>query len=149
MSVSPISSNSYQYDDASIQATSSQRRPPFQGLADALQNGDLASAQSAFAALQGSGTARAGATDPSQASQSSGQATGVRSSVQALANALRSGDLDGAREAFAALQKGHHGRHHGHHVSNGDQAPASAPGDQTSSQDLSPSPIGSTLNVTA
>jgi hypothetical protein len=86
----------------------------FKSLAQALQSGDLASAQQAFASLQQDSPwvnrAVSGPADGNSAS--SGAAA---SPLQALSGALQSGDVAGAQQAFAKLQQslgGHHGHHH-------------------------------------
>ena len=84
----------------------------FAALSQALQQGDLAAAQQAFATLQQDvpWVGRA-ASSQSTAGTTAGP---VASSLQALGNALTSGDLAGAQQAFANLQQAH-GGHHGHH----------------------------------
>ena len=103
-----------------------QRRQDFQALQQALANGDLSGAQSAFSALQqlfqgaggaagaaASGTAGSGTNTASSvlaASAASGSSTGsataspLSSDWAALGQALSSGNLQGAQSAFAQLQ---------------------------------------------
>ncbi|MGA3115010.1 MAG: hypothetical protein ABSF90_11340 [Syntrophobacteraceae bacterium] len=100
MSVSAVSSTDGSYQ-TNLQTAFTQVQNDFNQLGQALQSGDLAGAQSAFATLQ---------QDIQNASQSqSGQ---QQSNWSALANALQSGDLAGAQKAFAALQTNHHHHHH-------------------------------------
>ncbi len=117
MSVSPLAfTNSAQ---SSSQGVLSQRRAAFKALATALDSGDLAGAQSAFASLQ--------AAKPGQSAPAAQDGPGA--DFQALSAALQSGDLAGAQKAFAALQgdlqkaRGHHHHHHHHQP----QAPSSEP----------------------
>src|ERR1700674_1842349 len=77
-------------------------RQAFSQLADALQSGDAAGAQSAYATLAQSPVA-----------QGSGP---VAQALQQIGQDLQSGDIAGAQKALAALQqqiKGHHHHHHG------------------------------------
>jgi hypothetical protein len=110
MSVSII--GSAQATNASL-STHKQAAADFQSLAQALQSGDLAGAQQAFASLQQDSPwvsrAVAGTTADSASSNS------TASPLQALGKALQSGDIAGAQQAFAAVQQargGHHGHHH-------------------------------------
>ena len=124
MSVSPISSSSanpvnpYQ---APLADAFKQRGQDFKALGNALQSGDLAGAQQAFAALQ-----KDTQTIQSAQSQPSGQNSPGSQDFKTLESALNAGDLSGAQKAFATVQqdlqtarKSHGG--HGHHVH---QAPA-------------------------
>jgi hypothetical protein len=87
-----------------------QQRQVFQQLNQALQSGDLKSAQSAFSSL----TANSSNTlDPN-------------SPLGKLGQALASGDLSGAQQDFASMRAG--GRHHHHDAAATTAAPpASAP----------------------
>jgi len=119
MSVGSISSGSSPYS-ANGSSAMNQRMKDFQALGQALQSGNLTSAQSAFAALQ---------QNLSQTSQSSsGQGplaanSAASKDVQSIQSALQSGDISGAQKAFTQLktdlqssQKAHGGHHHGHHA---------------------------------
>lgn len=151
MSVSPISpssanpANPYQ---AQLADAFKQRGQDFKALGNALQSGDLAGAQQAFAALQ-TDTQTIQSTQQPQ-SQLSGQNSPVSQDFKTLESALNSGDLSGAQKAFATVQQDvqaarkSHG-HHGHHVH---QAPAA----QSTTQDDnngtdSTQPIGTNTNV--
>lgn len=81
-----------------------QRRALFDQLGQALQAGDLAAAQSAFAALRPASAPGAPPQDPG--------GTAPRNPFAALADALQKGDLAAAQDAFAqiAQRRGHH--HH-------------------------------------
>jgi ribosomal protein S20 len=121
MSVSPISSSAANPYQAPLVDAFKQRGQDFKALGTALQSGDLAGAQQAFAALQ-----KDTQTIQSAQSQPSGQNSPGSQDFKTLESALNSGDLSGAQKAFATVQqdvqtarKSHGG--HGHHVH---QAPA-------------------------
>ena len=86
-----------------------QQKEYYDQLAQALQSGDLAAAQKAFAGLQ---------KGMPQTSQASTQTSQMKTDMDSLAKALQSGDVSAAKTAFAAVQQdmktGHKG-HHGHH----------------------------------
>lgn len=119
MSVSPITaSNAY---SALSPTTDAGTRPSsFKNLAKSLESGDLAGAQSAFAALQQNAPAGA-------AAGTSGKANPIGDDISAIGKALSAGDLTGAQQAFAKLRddgkaaqsaqgtQGAGGHHHGHH----------------------------------
>jgi hypothetical protein len=71
-------------------------------LANALQSGDLESAQKAFAALQPKHHHHHSGRAQSSGGDSSGSST-INSDFNALATALQSGDIAGAQQAFATL----------------------------------------------
>ena len=147
MSVSGVSSSDNSYWQ-SMQTTNNQRRQDVKALGDALKNGDLSAAQSAFDNLKS-----LGGPQPPQAaaSQSSSQGSGTNP-LQSLASALQSGDLSGAQAAFAAMEKNHGMHRHHHHGGPGSAPPSGgdttqpAP-DSTSGGDPTTG-NGSTLNVT-
>jgi len=117
-------------------ATWAQPANPFKQLAEALQSGNLAAAQQAFAQIQKN--APQGATD--QATQAStGQPGSRQAAFAALGQALQSGNLAAAQQAFAQLQQAG-GHHHHHHGGQGGQAAASTPAASAST--------GDTLNIT-
>ena len=130
MSISSISSaNSYQASQVSWQNNLGQRRQDFKDLASALQSGDLAGAQKAFAAMQQSQPNFSAATQTQNAQQGSVQ-NPLAADFSALGQALNSNDLQKAKDAFAKLLqdmqsvKGHH-RHHHHKASASTQSTAS------------------------
>ncbi len=93
-------------------------------LGQALQSGDLAGAQKAFAALQAK--APQGAASQAQgAAASNGQGNSSQNPMSALASALQSGNLAAAQQAFSQIQQtqGHHHHHHHH----GSQSSTSTP----------------------
>lgn len=126
--ISPTSTNSYDSPFAD-------RRQKLEALRDALDSGDLQSAQSAFAALNPS--------PASGAATGSGAKTQFGSDLQALGQALDAGDLAGAQKAFAAMrQHRHHGAHH--HSAPTTDATATTP-DVPATGDN----VGTSLNVIA
>lgn len=100
-----------------------QRKQDFDALSKALNSGDLAGAQKAFAAVQQDMQANKSgqaATDPNR------PASPLSSDMDALSKALSSGDLAGAQKAFSTLQQDMQqarqaGRGHHHHHSQGTQ----------------------------
>jgi len=109
MSITAVNSNSTIYP-TNPSANAKQVRADFQNLTDALQSGDLASAQQAFAALQKDDPQVAKALAQSDQTGSNPQV----GALQSLATALQSGSVPAAQTAFASLQqalKGHRGHH--------------------------------------
>jgi hypothetical protein len=151
MSVSPISSSSVNPYQAQLADAFQQRGQDFKALGTALQSGDLAGAQQAFAALKTDTT-----TIQSAQSQPSWQNSPVSQDMKTLESALNSGDLSGAQKAFATLQqdvqavrKSHGG--HGHHVHH---APAPQSTNQTDTDGAaggtsSTAAIGTNTNLSA
>lgn len=122
MTVSAISANSYLQNIASssVQQPSSgaSTRNAFKSLAQALQSGDLQGAQQAFKTIQSAWSARLTQTSPNPQSTNGGNTT-VQNAFASLGQALQSGDLQGAQQAFSTLQsavqhnlKTHRGHHH-------------------------------------
>ena len=119
MTVSCVSStlSTYQTD---VQSPRNQSVQAFKALQSALQSGDLSGAQTAFAALQKDLQPPSPTTQASSAAGQSTQMSEGGQDLETLANALSSGDLSGAKQAFASLQQdlqgtGRAGRHHHHH----------------------------------
>jgi hypothetical protein len=119
MTVSSVSStlSTYQTD---VQSPRNQSVQAFKALQSALQSGDLSGAQTAFAALQKDLQPPSPTTPASSAARQSTQISQGGQDLETLANALSSGDLSGAQQAFASLQQdlqgtGRAGRHHHHH----------------------------------
>ena len=140
MTVSGISSVS---PSLAAQASFQKRQADFQALGSALNSGDLAGAQKAFAdflqtAPGVSGVGSAPGSSP------------IGQDLQALGSALQSGDVAGAQKAFAGLQQelqkahGHHHPRHHHKVSSATDPTAS--NSITGSTDATGS-LGSTINV--
>jgi len=98
MAISAVSATSNlppQYSDPSS------LRQEFSQLTDAINSGDLTSAQSAYSALA-----------QSPAAQGNGP---FAQALQQIGQDLQSGDIGGAQKALAALQQKVHGHHHHHH----------------------------------
>ncbi|HEX7794371.1 MAG TPA: hypothetical protein VF456_08480 [Vicinamibacterales bacterium] len=126
--ISPTSTNSYDSPFAD-------RRQKLDALRDALDSGDLQSAQAAFAALNPSSTT--GAAPASSAKTQFG------SDLQAIGQALDAGDLGAAQKAFAAMrQHRHHGAHH-HSAPSTDQSTTTPDVPATADN------VGTSLNVIA
>jgi hypothetical protein len=101
-------------------------------LGQALQKGDLAGAQKAFAALQAN--APQGASQAQGAATQNGQGSSSQNPLNTLASALQSGNLAAAQQAFSQVQQAqghHHHHHHGSHSST--STPTSAPSDMATS----------------
>ena len=124
MSVTSVFSaaNPYSQSTLSTQASAfKQRQQDLQALGQALSSGNLSAAQGAFASLM---KELHGLRQPQI--QPTGQSTlnslnSVQSALQALGQALSSGNLSAAQSAFATLQQdmqnaaqAHH--HHHHHL---------------------------------
>lgn len=111
MSVSAISSSNPLLQTNSLQSINQQQRTEFQQLTQALQSGNLTTAQQAFSALTNSATG---------SGLLSAQLT---QDLSKLGSALQSGNLSSARQAYASAQQNlqssnpvaahHHRPHHG------------------------------------
>jgi hypothetical protein len=136
MSVDPVSGTSPNTYESPLAG----RRQKLDALENALQSGDLESAQAAFAALQ-----------PQSAQSASIGAVGANArnqfatDLQAVGQALKAGDLSGAQQAFALMRQH---RHHGHHHGAGAQNPTPQTTPAASSNDVNPE-IGTTINSIA
>jgi hypothetical protein len=142
-------------------------------LADALQSGDLKSAQDAYAqlqsALKGTQNSSTAATSPStpttQALTSTPMTTGTQANAKqalftadfdALGKALQSGDLNAAQDAFKKLgqdmlsagktHRHHHHHHHGASSVNQDSASSTQTGTTASSGGTTDT-TGITINI--
>src|SRR5207237_6769897 len=135
MTVSAISANSYLQNIASSAQqppSGASTRSAFKSLAQALQSGDLQGAQQAFTTIQSAWSARLTQTSPNTQS-ANGSNTTVQNAFASLGQALQSGDLQGAQQAFSSLQsavqhnlKTH--RDHHHHAPNPNNGTSSATG---------------------
>jgi hypothetical protein len=133
--ISPTSPSSYESPLAD-------RRQKIESLRDALDSGDLQSAQAAFAALdQSSTTGRSTSTTPADGSNTKNQ---FSTDLQAIGQALDSGDLSAAQQALATMRQH---RHHGGHHHGG--APATDPSAATPSTNATGDIVGNSLNVIA
>jgi len=148
MLVSGISSNTNLYRTTNPQMKSRQIRDNFQQLAQALQAGNLNGALQAFAALQQL-MPDLSAGNQIQTGQQDGSQGLFRTDFNALGQALKSGDLPGAKAAFAKLQQdmqsvqGHHYYHH-HNAF----ADAQGTSPATSSSSAGTDNAGSSINIT-
>ncbi len=137
MSIDPVSGASPNTYESPLAG----RRQKLDALENALQSGNLESAQAAFAALQpqsAAPSASIGAVGANARNQST-------TDLQAVGQALKAGDLTGAQQAFALMrQHRHHGHHHGAGAQN--SAPQTTPA--ASSSDVN-SEIGTTINSIA
>jgi len=131
MSISGISTTS----NPSTVNNFGQTATDFQSLAQALQSGNLAAAQQAFATLQQDSPWISRAV--SGTAPATGTTASASSPLQALGKALQSGDLAGAQQAFAAVQQGRGGHHGHHHASSTASATATPPA-------AAPSVVGAT-----
>jgi hypothetical protein len=104
MSISGISSN-YQQQ---IGATAATLQQQFQQLGNALQSGNLSSAQSDFASLQAafSQASTTSSASTSAATASSATASPVSQAFNQLASDLQSGNLTAAQKDFSSVQSG-------------------------------------------
>ena len=140
MTISGVSSNTNSYQTGSTQNNFKQIQSDFQQLGQALQSGDLKSAQQIFSALQQLLPGSSGNQVPSGQANSS-QNT-ITDDINALGQALQSGDLSKAQDAFAKLQqdmqaaqKGHH--HHHHHKADDSQNSVSSSNSSSGSSNVS------------
>jgi len=108
MSISGVASNT-NGNVADTQNKFKQMKDDFQKLGQALQSGDLSSAQQIFSSLQQLLPNSSGSQ-----TQNSSQGT-LSNDVNAIGQALQSGDLSQAQDAYAVLQKDMQAAHKGHH----------------------------------
>jgi hypothetical protein len=144
MSVTSITSvpNPYQPDagDDSPQSTFQTVRSDFQQLTHTLAAGSIDAAQQALSTLQ-------------RDLPNSAAATPIGQALSAVGEALQSGDVSAAQEAFAKLQQqvsaagGHHHRHHHHH--HGAPAAGNAAANTGSDPNAPSAAVGSLLNTSA
>ena len=125
----------------SVQSASNQPVQDYKALQSALKSGDLSGAQTAFAALQKD---LQPSSQTGQASSAAGQGTQMSQGgkdLEALANALSSGDLSGAQQAFASLQQDMQAtgqvrrHHHHHHAGSGNSSTQASQGSSKSEPD--------------
>ena len=129
MSISSISASTkaYQAYQTSGQNNLGQFRQEFQALASDLQSGDLTGAQQAFAAVQQL-LPNSSAGNQTQNGQQGSNQNPFATDLNALGQALQSGKVSDAQEAFAKLQQDMQsvqGRHHHHHHNGSASAPGS------------------------
>ena len=142
MSISSIASTTHSCSP-DVQNPFAQRAQDFKALSNALQSGDLASAQQAFDAFQ----QNIPNNPSSQTGQNSNQTSPLGKNLQALQSALQSGDLSGAQQAFATLKQDMqsarkaHGHHHHHHSSGAGATSSTNPAPTEATADSDPSGI--------
>jgi len=158
MSTSPIGSNSLLLNSLS-QSPSQQLAQDFQQLAQAVQSGNLSSAQSLFNSI----TQNTSNNSSPLATALNNPDSQIGQDFAALGKAIQSGDTSGAQQDFQKLQgdiksqfanstgqlKGHH---HHHHHGGGDSSTGSTTdtsNSTTPSDSSTSSSIGSTINLTA
>lgn len=107
-----------------------QRRQSFDALAQALQSGNLNSAQQAYSTLM---------------QYMPGASANPNSLLAQIGQALQSGDLAGAQSAFEALRAERQGHHHHHHGENQSVSQSS----ETTTSPSNTSPLGSNFNIPA
>lgn len=90
---------------ANSRQTGRQERADFQQLAQALGSGNLGGAQQAFSALDQLLSASSQSQGSPQNGQQGSQNNPFSTDLSAVGQALKSGDLTGAQQAFAQLQK--------------------------------------------
>ena len=137
MTISSISLNSDYSPSYSINSSDGlkqQRQQDFKSIANALQSGDLSTAQSAFASLlqtfPNSSSPVNNLTQNATAASATGSgnsANSVSSDLSALGQAIQSGDLTGAQNDFSKLMRDMQsiggGHHHHHHYKTSANAP--------------------------
>ena len=107
------------------QAQWSQPSNPWQQLSQALQSGNLQAAQQAFATLPAE--RQPGRVHLLRVHQSySSTTSSSQNPLQALAQALQSGNLSAAQQAFSQLQQAGSTHHHHHHGQGGGSASAAS-----------------------
>jgi hypothetical protein len=132
MSVGSVSSGSSVYPQTSQVSPLKQAQTDFTALSQALATGNLAGAQQAFSAFQQdmqSIPSAQGAEQYATPSAGSAQNT-IQGDLSAVGQALKSGNLTAAKNAFANLQQGLQGArqaqashvHHHHHYGGGAQS---------------------------
>lgn len=143
MSISAISSSNPLLQMSNLQNLNQPQQSEFQQLAQALQSGNLSSAQQVFGALIGS-------------TKTSGlQSVQLTQDLNKLGSALQSGNLSSARQAYSTVQQNlqsshplaaHH--HRGHHEGGSEFVTSGFPG-SGSSGSLAASNLSQAVNLTA
>ena len=147
MSISSISTNPDNYQIGGVQTIFQQIQTAFQQLGQALQSGNLSNAQAAFSSVQQL-LPNSSAVSQAQSGQQNSSQNNFITDLNALGQALQSGDLTKAQDAFAKLQQDTqsvHKRHHHHHQSGAAQNSLSASDADSGSGS---STTGNNLNVT-
>ena len=157
MPVSRILFNTNLYQTSSPQTRVGKLQDNFQQLEQALQSGNLSGAQQAFAALQQL-MPNLSASNQTQNGQINSSQSLFRTGLNAIGQALKSGDLSAAKAAFTKLQqdiqsfnKGHKGHHHLHNVDGSKNFMPSSKGNSslTNTSNINSKSVGSNINLTA
>jgi hypothetical protein len=123
-------------------------RQQFLQLARAINSGNLAGAQQAFAQL----SQTLGGSSGSGSNASQNRNDPVSQALATIGQALQSGDIGAAQQALASLQQAQGGRGHHHHHgqrSDVDQSGSQVTGTVATPASVSPATTGTSLDVTA
>jgi len=135
MSISSLSSASNPYAQSGTISPHQQARTDFSALSQALASGNLSGAQQAFSAFQQDMQGIQAVQSAPAASAQTGPGN-FQTQLASIGQALQSGNLTAAKNAFSSLQQGvqqsaqlaaGHG-HHMHHVARSSIAAIAAPG---------------------
>lgn len=143
MSISAISSTNPLSQASNLQNLNQQQKTEFQQLAQALQSGNLSSAQQVLGALTGT-TATSGL-----------QSVQLTQDLSKLGSALQSGNLSSARQAYSTIQQNLQGthslaaHHHRPHQDTGSQFLTSGFPGSSSLASLAANNVSQPLNLTA
>jgi len=138
MSISSISSTAPSYQPPQQDPV----RQSFGQLAQALQSGDLASAQAAYTTLT--------QNQPAQgASGTSNSSNPLQQGIASIGAALQSGNLAGAQQALQTLQSQMKGAHHHHHHHGAGQSQQAASSPTNSTTDSTGSASSNSVNLFA
>jgi ribosomal protein S20 len=129
-----------------------QLKQDMQALQKALESGDLAGAQKAFAAFQQDiQNAQAKKGTPTNTANPSAAANQAKQDLDSLQKALDAGDLSAAKTSFAAFQKdvqSARGGHHHHRMKSTQDSDGSQSTSTNASSTASTATTGTVLNIT-
>jgi len=157
MPVPGILFNTNLYQTNSPQTKVGKLRDNFQQLEQALQSGNMSGAQQAFATLQQL-MPNLSAGSQTQNSQKSNSQSLFRTDLNAIGQALKSGDLSAAKAALTKLQqdiqsvnKGHKGHHNLHNVDGSKNSMPSSKGNSslTNTSNVNSQSVGNNINLRA
>jgi len=142
-SISSVSSSNPAYQNYNA-SNVKQTIQDFQAIGNALQSGDVSTAQSALTTFQQA--LSNSSNSQSSTSQPFGKNSQANTDYQSLVSSLQSGNLTTAQQAFTSLQKDlkpvHKGHHHHHGSSTTTASTANSPASTTGS-------AGSLLDISA
>jgi urate oxidase len=161
MSVSGIMSTGF-YQPSSIQNSFQQRRAEFQQLGQDLQSGNVTAAQQDYAELTAStsgasSSSTTAATATSSSSSTASSASSLAQEFTALGQALQTGNLSAAQQAYSAMQQdaqsisqtqGHHHHHH-HHSGASSNSQTSTDGSSSSTSSTSTTGASSSTDTSS